>query len=60
MVARLNAALNMALAQPDVREKLEVAGLESKPGTTEEMNALVVSEYARWGKVVKAVGIKPE
>ena len=60
VVARLNAALNMALAQPDVREKLEVAGLESKPGTTEEMNALVVSEYARWGKVVKAVGIKPE
>ena len=60
VLARLNAALNKALAQADIREKLEVAGFESKPGTPEEMNALVASEYARWGKVVKAVGIKPE
>ena len=60
VVARLNAALNKALAQSDIREKLEVAGLESKPGTPEEMTALVESEYARWGKVVKAVGIRPE
>ena len=60
VVARLNAALNKALAQSDIREKLEVAGLESKPGTPEEMTALVESEYVRWGKVVKAVGIRPE
>jgi len=37
-----------------------VVGLESKPGTPEEMNALVEAEYVRWGKVIKAVGIKPE
>lgn len=60
VLARLNTALNKALAQADIREKLEMAGLESRPGTPEEMNALVASEYARWGKVVKAVGIKPE
>ena len=60
VVARLNAALNKALAQSDIREKLEVAGLESNPGTPEEMTALVESEYVRWGKVVKAVGIRPE
>ena len=60
VVARLNAALNKALAQSDIREKLEVAGLESKPGTPEEMTALVESEYVRWGKVVKSVGIRPE
>ena len=39
VLARLNAALNKALAQADIREKLEVAGVESKPGTPEEMNA---------------------
>ena len=60
VVAKLNAEIRKALSRPDLREKLEVAGLEPKPGTAEEMATLVQSEFERWGKIVKSVGIKPE
>lgn len=60
VVAKLNAEIRAALAKPAVREQLASAGLEAKSGTPEEMGALLKSEFQRWGKVAKAVGIQPE
>lgn len=60
VVARLNSEIKKALALPAVIEKLENAGLEPRPSSPEEMTELVKSDYARWGKVVQAVGIKPQ
>jgi tripartite-type tricarboxylate transporter receptor subunit TctC len=51
-VAKLNAALNNALAMPDVRAKLEAQGSEILPGTPEEFGRFLHAEHDRWKKVV--------
>jgi tripartite-type tricarboxylate transporter receptor subunit TctC len=60
VVIRLNREIRRVLATPAIIEKLVNAGLESKSNSPEEMTELVKSDYARWGKVVKTVGIKPQ
>ncbi len=47
-----------ALKNPAIIDRLESAGLDAKTNSPEEMTELVKSDYARWGKVVKTVGIK--
>jgi tripartite-type tricarboxylate transporter receptor subunit TctC len=59
IVARLNAEIARALGVSSVREKLLAEGLEPRTNSPEEMAAYVKAEYERWGKVVKAAGIKP-
>lgn len=60
IVARLNAEINAALKLPDVRAKLEAAGIEVQGGTPQEYAALIKSDLAKWGRVVKEAGIQPE
>lgn len=57
-VARLNAELLRALGQADVKERLTAAGLDPAPSSDEEFAALIRNEYTRWGKVIKAAGLK--
>lgn len=59
IVARINAAINKALASPDVQERLLKSG--SLPGSIrnpDEIQALMRADAERWGKVVRAAGIK--
>jgi len=60
VIARLNAEVEKALAAPDVREKLAVAGIEPGGGTPAAFGAFIQSEMARWAKVAKDAGIQPE
>ena len=60
IVAKLNAEINAALKLPDVRAKLETAGIEIQGGTPQEYAALIKSDLAKWGAVVKEAGIQPE
>jgi tripartite-type tricarboxylate transporter receptor subunit TctC len=60
IVARLNAEINAALKMPDVRAKLESAGIDIQGGTPQDYAALIKSDLAKWGKVVKAAGIPME
>jgi tripartite-type tricarboxylate transporter receptor subunit TctC len=60
IVDKLNAEINAALKLPDVRAKLEAAGIEIQGGTPQEYAALIHSDLAKWSKVVKAAGIQPE
>lgn len=60
IVARLNAEINAALKLPDVRSKLEAAGIEIQGGTPQEYAALIKSDLDKWGKVVKQAGIQPD
>jgi tripartite-type tricarboxylate transporter receptor subunit TctC len=60
VVAKLNREIRNALKTPAIIDKLENAGLEPKTNSSEEMTEIVKSDYARWGKVVKTVGIKPQ
>ncbi|MET1116526.1 MAG: tripartite tricarboxylate transporter substrate binding protein [Comamonas sp.] len=60
IIAKLNAEINAALKLPDVRAKLEAAGIEVQGGTPQEYAALIKSDLAKWGKVVKEAGIQPD
>lgn len=56
VVARLNAAIAKALADPDVKTKLAEQGAEPHPEKPEQFAAFIASETAKWGKVVKESG----
>ena len=60
VIAKLNAEVDKALASPDVREKLAIAGIEPGGGTPAAFAAFIQSEMVRWAKVAKDAGIQPE
>src|SRR4051812_27516455 len=58
-VARLRDATNRALADPQTMERIRgVGGLEPYISTPEDFAALLRTEYAKYGEIVKAVGVK--
>jgi tripartite-type tricarboxylate transporter receptor subunit TctC len=60
MARRMNEDVNKALAMPDVMEKLEASGAEDGGGSVEKFGQFMVTEYAKWGKVIKDGGVKGE
>lgn len=56
IVAQLNKAINQALKQPDVADKLRSEGGEILGGTSEQFSALQRTEVPRWSKIVKDSG----
>jgi len=60
IVQRLNSDLRQVLAETVVRDAFLKQGLVPQPNTAEEYQALIASEMAKWSKVVRAAGIKPE
>ena len=58
VIAKLNKAVNDALNDPEVHEKLVKAGATPVGGTPEALGAFMKAEYEKWGKVVKERGIK--
>ena len=55
---KLNAGLNKALADRDLRERLTARGADPAPGTPEQLAAQLKADYAKWGVVVKAANVK--
>lgn len=60
IVRRLHGELSRIARMPDVRERMEAQGAEVIGSTPEEFAAFIRSELARWGKVIKAAGIRAE
>ena len=60
LVKTLNAALNKALQDPEVKDKILSQGNEMGGGTPEVFAALIKAEAPRWGKVVRDAKIEPE
>ncbi len=60
IIDRLNSELHKALASPDLKERLANAGVEPLTNTPEEFGEFLKSEIARFAKVIKVAGIKPE
>lgn len=58
IVSRISAALNRALAQPDVRSRLTTLGVEIAPTTPAEFANYVKADTAHWSKLIKALGIR--
>ena len=57
IVQQLNKAINLALQQPDVAEKLRSEGGEVLGGSTEKFDQLLRAKLPRWAKTVKASGV---
>ena len=60
IVERLNAAIVKGASSPDARERLAALGGEVAAGTPEQFAAYVRSEAAKWGKVIRTIGVKAE
>lgn len=56
IVNKLNQAINQALKQPDVAEKLRSEGGEVLGGSPEQFSQLLKAELPRWGEIVKRSG----
>jgi len=57
---RVSDAARQAIAQPEMRRRLETEGAIPVGNAPEQFSAFVQSEIVRWGKVVKFSGAKPE
>ena len=57
---RLNAALNAALADPQIRARIADEGGEPLPGTRERQAGDIDAEETKWGALVRQLGIKVE
>jgi tripartite-type tricarboxylate transporter receptor subunit TctC len=57
VIAKLNAALNDALADGDLRQRLAADGTEMLPGTPGAYAADIASEEAKWGAIIKQTGV---
>ncbi|MDB5922782.1 MAG: hypothetical protein JWN13_1718 [Betaproteobacteria bacterium] len=60
VLTTLNNSLRHALEEPDTRTRFAANGMDPAPGTADQFKALIRSEIAKWAKVVRAAGIKPE
>jgi len=58
IIMRLNGEVAKILNMPDVKEFLFKQGLDAAPGTPEQFAAYMKSEREKWGKVIKAAGLK--
>ena len=59
-LATLHKAVSETMNSPDVRARLTGLSLDISTTTPQEFDAHLKSELEKWGKVVKAAGIKPD
>ena len=60
VVDRLTDELNKILADPAVRAKLVISGVEPAPSAPGQFAPFIAAENARWAPIVKSAGIRPE
>lgn len=58
VVDRINAALNAALGDASVKERLKSAGLEPVGGTPEQFTKLIQDEAVKWAPIIKRSGAR--
>ena len=58
ILQRLNAEVNKAVKDPELRATLGAQGVELTGGTPEEADAFVNGEIERWAKIIKTTGMK--
>jgi len=58
IVDRINQALNQALQDPAVRERLKAAGLEAIGGTPEQFTQLIRDESTKWAPIIQRSGAR--
>jgi tripartite-type tricarboxylate transporter receptor subunit TctC len=59
-IERISRETNAGLADATVRKRFAEVGAVPLPFTPDAMRALIGRDYEKWGRVVKAAGLKPE
>jgi tripartite-type tricarboxylate transporter receptor subunit TctC len=57
VIDRLNREINTAMAVPELRRRLIDVGVEPRASTPQQLHDLLVSETAKWEKVIEAANI---
>jgi tripartite-type tricarboxylate transporter receptor subunit TctC len=60
IVAKLNVSIDKFIKSEDGTARLRKLGAEPTGGSPDDMQAFVLSETEKWGKVAQFAGIKPE
>jgi tripartite-type tricarboxylate transporter receptor subunit TctC len=60
VINRLNAAINKALDDPEMKKSLDKQGIVSTGGTVQKFSERIQQDYRNWAKVVEAARIKIE
>ena len=60
VVMRLQTEIHRVIALPEIRAKLAEQGLDIATNTPEQFAAYIKSETAKWAKLIREVGVKPE
>jgi tripartite-type tricarboxylate transporter receptor subunit TctC len=60
IVRKINADSRAIIARPDFQERLVKDGIEPVGNTPEQFAEEIKADIARWAKIVKAAGVKPE
>ena len=60
IIAKLNREVSEGLAQPDIRARLADVGTVPLVAGQAQFKAYIAAEAAKWDKVVKTAGIKPQ
>jgi tripartite-type tricarboxylate transporter receptor subunit TctC len=58
IIARFDTELRKAVDAPDVRERFAAIGVEPASKSSEEMTRYLKSEVDKYGKIVRAIGLK--
>jgi tripartite-type tricarboxylate transporter receptor subunit TctC len=60
VIAKVNADVNAAIANPEVQKQLLAQGMEPGPATPEQFAGMLRGDYDKWGKLIKDANIKLE
>jgi tripartite-type tricarboxylate transporter receptor subunit TctC len=60
IVGKVNTDVAKVLNAPEVKARLAAQGIDVTTGTPQAMAQLARNEYERWGKIIRAAGIKSD
>jgi len=60
IVSKINADIAKALASPDVKDRITAQGFDIIASSPDQFSAQIKAEIEKWGKVIRAAGIKAE
>ena len=58
IVDRINAAINAAMKEPSVQERMKAAGLDAVGGSADDFGKLIADEAKKWEPIIKRSGAK--
>jgi tripartite-type tricarboxylate transporter receptor subunit TctC len=60
VVERLNAAISASVKAPEFRERMNSQGYDAESSTPQQLAERIKNELARFGKLIKAIGLKDQ